>query len=178
MSDRQSNSLGPVTENQLAALAGGIGILFVLVAGVDVLLTWLPTNFGNREWEFGTVSASFNGLLSVVFGLALVQAWLSRAEHAWPLRVMGFVQIVLALLVVGAALMYARNVSIAMNAASAGGAGVGIMKAIIKTSFQSVTYPIALLLLARLSFLWAGKIARATANGAKNGPRVGVLRRD
>lgn len=178
MSDRTStsNSFRPaVTQDQLARLAGGIGILFVLVAGMDVMLTWIPTSFGNREWEFGTVSASFNGLLSVAFGLALIQVWLARLESAWPLRLLGFIHILLALLIIGAALLYARNISIAMTAASAGGAGVGLMKAVIKTVFQSIAYPIAYLLLAWTSFVWAGQIARADSNSEKQ--RIGVIPR-
>ncbi len=178
MSDRQSASpRPPVTQDQLARVAGGIGILFVLVAGVDVLLTWFPTNFGNREWEFGTVSGSFNGLLSVAFGFALVQVWFAHADRAWPLRALGFVHIIIALLIIGAALMYARNVSIALSAATAGGAGTGIMKAIIKTSFQSVAFPIAFLLLARLSFLWAGQVGRAAGGGKSGKERIGVIAR-
>lgn len=178
MSDRQAgSSRPPVTRDQLARLAGGIGVLFVLVAGVDVLLTWFPANFGNREWEFGTVSASFNGLLSLTFGFALVQVWLAHADRAWPLRALGFVHIVIALLIIGAALMYARNVSIALSAATAGGAGTGIMKAVIKTSFQSIAFPIAFLLLARLSFLWAGQVDRATDGGKSGQERIGVISR-
>lgn len=180
MSDRQPGSpRPPIAQEQLAGLAGGIGVLFVLVAGVDVLLTWFPTSFGNREWEFGTVSASFNGLLSVTFGFALIQLWFAHVERASALRALGVVHIVVALLIIGAALMYARNVSIALSAATAGGAGTGIMKAVIKTSFQSIAFPIAFLLLARLSFLWAGQVSRASdgTSGGKDKERIGVIRR-
>ena len=50
------------------ALLGWVGVAFIVVGGVDFALTWYPMNFGNREWEFGTVTASFNGLPILLLG--------------------------------------------------------------------------------------------------------------
>lgn len=174
MNDRVPRS--PASDH-LYNLAGGIGLLFVCMAGADNVLTWLPTNFGNREWEFGTVSASFNGLLSITFGFALIQLWMSRLSESWPLRVLGGVEMLVALAIIGAALLYARNVSVALSAASASGVGTGLTKAVIKTSVQSVAYPVAYLLLARASFKWAKDIANVARTGPKTTKGPGIVAR-
>lgn len=166
-----------VPKHRLWALAGGIGLLFTVVAGADNVLTWFPTDFGNREWEFGTVTASFNGLLSIVLGLGLIQLWMAQLERGWPLRVLGVVHILLGILVLAAALLYWTNVPVAWDAVPDSPVRAGLLKAIIKTSVQSVAYPIAFFLLARSAFVWAGQIARAVAGASKSSSRVGILER-
>lgn len=163
-----------VAPRRLWTLAGGIGFLFVAMAGTDNLLTWFPTDFGNREWLFGTVSASFNGFLSITFGLALIQLWLTASERVGALRALGAVYVVLALVMVGVAALYWSTVSIALAAVGDGPVQTGLMKAIIKTSVQSIGYPLAFLLLARTAYVWAGEIGRSPER-PKDAARAGVV---
>jgi hypothetical protein len=50
-------------------LLGWIGLAFALVGGFDLALIWIPLGFGNPEWEFGTVSATLDGLPVTTLGL-------------------------------------------------------------------------------------------------------------
>lgn len=50
----------------------GSGIILGLIGWVDVLLLWYPIRFGDAEWEFGTVSATFDALPLATIGLVAV----------------------------------------------------------------------------------------------------------
>jgi hypothetical protein len=166
-----------IAPERLWAVVGGVGLLFVAVAGADNVLTWVPPDFGNREWEFGTITASFNGLLSVTLGLAMVQLWLSQTDRAWPLRVLAVVYLLLGASILAAALLYWTNVPIAWAAVPDSPIKTGLMKAIVKTSFQSVAYPLAFFVLARTAFVWAGLIAERAKSDRRSERQVGVIAR-
>ncbi|MDH5591194.1 MAG: hypothetical protein OEZ65_09530 [Gemmatimonadota bacterium] len=148
---------GTITHGTLLRILGWTGTLFLLVAGADVLLTWLPTDFGNREWEFGTITSSLNGMLSVTFGMILVMVGLSEAEAAWPLRVVAGGFVFLAVFIVAATLLYWTNVPLALKSVQPGPISVGLTKAVIKTSVQCVAFPVAYVLFARTAWRWAKK---------------------
>lgn len=119
-----------------------IGFVLAAVGAVDLGLTWIPLDFGNMEWEFGTVSQSFNGLPTLTMGLGL---WLGAALAsgrrflAMGLAV-GF--LLLAVGVVAAAVVYGTTVPVALGSAGTGGIQIGLQKAVAKTATQAVLYPL------------------------------------
>jgi len=136
---------------QAWVLLGWVGFTFLIVGGSDFALTWYPMSFGNREWEFGTVTASFNGLPILVLGLGLLYGASLRYGRRWWAVLTLIVSVVLMLWVVGGAVLWATNVPLALQAVPPE-LMVGIKKALVKTTIQSVTYPVILGFLAVRSF--------------------------
>lgn len=136
------------------ALFGWVGLLLVVVSGADVLLTWLPPELGNPEWEFGTVTASFNGLISVTVGFALILYGLYDSGRGGLLKGVSAVLGVTALLVLAAAALYWLSVPLALGSVE-GGIRVGLQKAVVKTSLQSIAFPVAYLAMARAAWKWS-----------------------
>ena len=129
-------------------LVGVIGLAFGLIAGADLLLTWYPFNLGSPEWEFGTVTASLDGLPLLVMGLTLSLASGVARGRRWLVRVVAVLLLILAALIVVAAVLYVTNVPIALKSVQDPVIRTGLKKAIAKTSVQAVVYPAALLWLA------------------------------
>ena len=133
-------------------LAAVAGVVFLVVGGVDTMLTFIPSAFGSTEWEFGSVTAAFNGLPLPVLGTALLAA--AGLVRGWRLLVRvlagGMVLAVLAILALG--VVYLTTLPQALNAAQqAGGIGpIGIKRAAVKTVVQLVSYPVGLLVMATM----------------------------
>src|SRR2546426_806988 len=88
-------------------LLGSLGLVFTVVGGTDVLLTWVPVRFGNPEWEFGTVTSSLDGLPLVTMGLVLMLAAGTARGMRWVVRTVALVMVVLAVAIALAAVLYA-----------------------------------------------------------------------
>lgn len=136
-------------------LLGWTGLLLTVVSGADIVLTWVPTEFGNPEWEFGTVTASFNGLISVALGCALVLVGLRDRAGPRTLKAASLLLLAAALLVAAAAALYGLSVPVALGSVSDAPIRLGLQKAIAKTVFQSVAFPIAFLYMARVAWRWS-----------------------
>lgn len=132
------------------ALLGWVGLTFLVVGGFDYALTWFPTDFGNREWEFGTVIASLNGLPVPVIGLGLLLASSIQTDRRWlawlaTIGAFGF----LAWVLLGIVLWFGTT-PIALSSTPVE-VLTGVKKAIAKSAVQSLAYP------AILGFLsWRG----------------------
>jgi hypothetical protein len=149
-----------VESGQAWAMLGWIGIAFLVVGGADFVLTWIPPDFGNREWEFGTVTASFNGLPILLLGLGLLIAASQQMGRRWwgTLGMVGSVGLLLWVLV-GIAL-WASNIQLALQTVP-DELAVGVQRALVKTLVQSVVYTLALVYLMFRSWL-AGKGSTAS----------------
>ena len=130
-------------------LLGWIGLVFAGVGGVDLLLTWYPMQFGNSEWEFGTVSAALDGLPVLTLGIALLMGSGAARGERWLIRTMAMVYVLLAVFILIAAVLYVTNVPIALKAVTQPVIRTGLKKAIAKAAGQSVLYPLAFLWIAR-----------------------------
>lgn len=137
---RKRNSSPDALERILPFLRWTGLALFVLGA-TDVALTWLPTNFGNREWEFATVTASFNGMPVILLGLVLIVATAMWEGRKWWAFGGGLVAAAFFVFVLGAIALWAGNVPLALGAVE-GVVLTGLKKAVFKTSVQSVILPI------------------------------------
>jgi hypothetical protein len=133
-------------------LAAVAGVVFLVVGGMDTLLTFVPSNFGSTEWEFGSVTAALNGLPLPVLGAALLAA--AGVVRGWRLLVRvlagGMMLAVLAILALG--FVYLTTLPQALTAASqTGGIGpIGIKRAAAKTVAQLVCYPVGLIVMATM----------------------------
>ncbi len=133
-------------------ILGGLGLIFLLVAGADILLSWYPTNFGLAEWRFGTVTASLNSYPLLVLGLALMMgSGVARGSRGWT-RGVAVVVLVVAVLTLAEAVLYFPTVGQAMATAANATLKAGLRTAIIRTSIQLVAYPVVLVWLAVLSW--------------------------
>ena len=122
-------------------MLGWTGLAFCFVGGLDVALTWLPLSLGNPEWEFGTITASLNGLPLAVMGLALVMVSAVSRGRRWLVRTTAMVFLALGVMILAAGVLYATDVPIALQAITTPVARVGLGKAMIKTASQVIGYP-------------------------------------
>lgn len=132
-----------VEAREVWAVLGWVGLAFLVVGGTDFTLVWVPTAFGNREWEFATVTQSFNGLPILLLGVGLLVAASATTERRWWGWVgTGVAGVLLAWVLVGSAL-WASNVSLAL-ATVPDELRIGVEKAIAKTAIQAVVYAVVL----------------------------------
>lgn len=125
------------------ALLGWMGLTFLVVGGFDFALTWFPTDFGNPEWEFGTVTQSFNGLPIVVLGLGLLLASSILTDRTWLSWVAAAGAFGLLVWVLLGAVVWTFTVPVALSGTPQE-VLLGLQKAIAKTAMQSVLYSVLL----------------------------------
>ncbi len=131
---------------------GWIGLAFLTVGGADFLLTWFPLQLGNREWEFATVTQTFNGLPILLLGIGLLTVAAEQVERRWWGLIAVSAAGLLAVWIVVGFVIWALNVQLALATVPAELAP-GIRKAIVKTFLQSLTYPAVMLYLVRRAWL-------------------------
>ncbi len=133
----------PVDSSRGWAVLGWIGLAFIVVGGADFTLVWLPLGLGTREWEFATVTQSFNGLPILLLGVGLLVVASDRVGRRWwGLVGLGAALVLLVWILAGAAL-WASNVQLALETVPEE-LRVGVQKAVAKTAVQSVVYPVVL----------------------------------
>jgi len=137
------------------SLLGIVGIFLCLVAGSDIALTWLPHDLGNREWEFGTVTATFNGMLSVTLGVVFVLIWARESRASRALLFLFGALSLATLFLAGVFIIYLTNLPLALDSVPDGNpVRTGLLKAITKTVAQGVLYVLGYAGLAWLSLRW------------------------
>jgi len=117
------------------------GLLFFLVGSLDIGLAWLPLGLGRPEWEFATVTATFNGLPGPTMGLALLAASAVATGRMTLAKILSVLFFLIALLILASTAVYATNIPVAFDAVpTASPARAGLDKAIAKTLVQAVLY--------------------------------------
>ena len=130
-----SQPLRPVDGLALTA-----GIFIILIGWVDILIGWFPLGFGSPEWEFGTVSATVDGLPLSTLGLVVMLMGASESGSRWGLWVSAvWAGWVLAVLV-ACGVLYALTVPVALGALGPQGLEVPLARAVLKTSTLMVIY--------------------------------------
>lgn len=127
------------------------GFVIAVVGWFDLALLWYPLLFGNREWEFGTISAHLNGMPLSTVGLSLFVA--GAIGRGWR-RVNRILSVFCMLVVVGLlviSIMYLLDVPLALRAAPIQ-VKQALKKAILKAGVFAVVYTVWYAWLAR--FLW------------------------
>jgi hypothetical protein len=131
-------------------LLGWLGAVYLVMSVIDIALGWYPVRFGTPEWEFGTVSATINGLaiptLSLFLMLCSAVAW----ERTRTVRVISIVMICVAIFLAILFILYLTAVPLALRAV-AGNAVVhqGMVKAIIKATVLFLGYEVLYILASR-----------------------------
>ncbi|MGH7481503.1 MAG: hypothetical protein ACRELV_05065 [Longimicrobiales bacterium] len=115
------------------------GLLFAVAGWTDVLLLWVPLGFGNPEWEFATTSTLFDALPLATIGVALLALAARAAESSWPRRVLAALCGLIAVALVGAAVLYALSAVVAWNAVDPGMRPL-LLRSVVKTPVLAVGY--------------------------------------
>ncbi len=125
---------------------GVIGLAFLLVGGSDFALTWYPFDFGNREWEFGTVTQSFNGLPVPILGVGLMLVASTYNDRRWMSGLSFAVALLLLLWMLAAIVLWATLQGTPVEVLT------GMKKALARTTMQSLVYPVLLGFFAQRAF--------------------------
>lgn len=120
-------------------LIGLAGLVFALLGWIDVLLLWYPVRIGRPEWEFATVSASFDALPLATIGTLLIVARLHAEGTRFSRRLIGAGLIVVVLGLCAAFGLF--TLSLATGLGSVDGETRWILvRAGIKTSVAACAY--------------------------------------
>lgn len=143
-----------------APVFAALGLAITAVAALDLGLAWVPAQFGNPEWEFGTVTRTFDSLALGTTGLGWLLIWSVVRKVRWALVALGLVFVLLLVGIVGGLVLYWLNVPVALGAVPAE-AGTMLKRSVARSSVFGTTY---LALYAWLSwFTW--RAWRAEARG-------------
>ena len=126
---------------------GWLGVTFLLVGGLDIALAWYPFNLGNAEWEFGTISQTFDGLPVVTMGLALCLGAAIARGWRQGVRLFGILFLVAAVLIIAALVIYGLNLPLAFKSVQNPLLRTGLKKAVTKAIGQGVFYPAAFIIM-------------------------------
>jgi hypothetical protein len=133
-------------------LLGGLGLVFAVVGGLDILLAWYPTNFGDIEWKFATVTATLSSFPLLSMGIVLlVGSALARGRRLFVLLMVA-VLAVLILIVIGCGLLYLPQISAALNSVTDPINKLGLRRSILKTCVQLALYPLVFIWIAIKAF--------------------------
>jgi hypothetical protein len=118
-------------------VVGWLGLLLTLAGGGDFLIALYPLRLGTPEWEFATVATVFAGLPLLTMGLTGL--WIASLGLGirWLLRASGGLLLFVAFILLVAWVVFLTNVPLALKA-TAGDARIGIVKAVIKTSWLGI----------------------------------------
>src|SRR5262245_44288975 len=118
-----------------------LGLLLVPVGAVELATELFPTNFGNIDWEFGTISVFVDRL--PLFGLGLCLTLVSSAALGirWLRWVSALVLVLVVALLMVLAAVYATNIPLLLQAMKTVGATqVAMKKAMVKSAAQFGLY--------------------------------------
>ena len=152
---------GHALSDDAARAIGVVGAALLLIGWADLTLLWLPPDFGRPDWEFGTVSAHFDGMPLGTVGIALLAIPAFSSARAWPGRVIGAWCALVAVACLGALVVFALDVPIALR--TAGIPRPVLLEAVAKTTLFAVIYVAAYGWLARLSWRASRRAAETVA---------------
>lgn len=125
-------------------LMGWVGLAFFVIGALDLAMGWIPLRFGNPEWEFGTVSRTFDNLPITVLGLTMLLASAAARGTNWALRAAGLLAVLLAAFLLVGLVVYALDVPVAFRAVGEAPARAGLKRAVLKALVQGMLYPVVL----------------------------------
>lgn len=134
----------PISPSLGWELLGWAGLAFFIVGGLDLLMGWVPLRLGNPEWEFATVSRTFDNLPITLLGLTMLLASASARGIPWAMRATGLVALVLALFLGLGLVVYALDLPLAFRVVTAPEPRAGLKRATLKAIVQGTLYPTVL----------------------------------
>lgn len=123
---------------QLLGLVGGV---FLVMGLLDMAVAGYPLQFGNPEWEFGTIGAWLNGLTVPTLGLALLIGAAVARGWALGVKVWSIVLVVGAVIVLGLLVVYSLNLPLAFRTVTEPLVRLGLKKSVAKSVIQGLFYP-------------------------------------
>ena len=118
---------------------GWFGLVATLVGAFDLALAWYPLQGGNPAWEFGIINLTIWTLPLPTTGLMLLLAAGLALERTWQVRLAMGVLFVLAVLVLGALVLYALAIPVALQGAP-DPVQLNVKKSILKTVVLGITF--------------------------------------
>ncbi len=115
------------------------GVLLGLIGWLDILLMWVPPHFGRPEWEFGTVSATFDALPLATLGLALALAGVLAGGMRLRAQVLAWFTAAVLVILLAAVVLFLLNTPLAWKGIPPQNLGM-LKKAIAKTLVLAVAY--------------------------------------
>lgn len=138
-----------------------LGLALAIVGFTDVGLLFFPGRWASVDWEFGTVSAAFEGLPLGTLGLGLMCTAAVARGRRIALGVLGVLQFVLALALILMLLVFLLDLPVVLRAVDPAMRPT-LMKSLVKTGAMAVVY-VALY----LTFgIWVVRRMRVTPKGA------------
>jgi hypothetical protein len=130
-------------------LLGWLGLAYLIMSLIDLALGWYPVRFGTPEWEFGTVSATINGLAIPTLALYLMLGSAVARENAKIVKAISIVMVVLAIFLAILFVLYLTSVPLALRAVASNAIiAQGMKKAIAKAVTLFLGYEILYVLAA------------------------------
>jgi hypothetical protein len=111
---------------------GWLGLVLAIAGIGDWILAWIPTRFGNVEWEFATIVSTTAGLPLVTMGIAGLAGSAAARGIRWQLRVTGAVALILAVVLLVVLALFMLDVPVALKMVQ-GPVHLGVLKATTKT---------------------------------------------
>ncbi len=112
-----------------------LGVTIAVIGWTDLALLWYPLNFGNPEWEFGTISAHYDGLPLGTIGLATSAVAVMGLGWRLATRVLSGLFALITLGLVGIFVIYLLDVPVAL-----GGVAPAIVPIIKKAIAKAVVF--------------------------------------
>ena len=119
---------------------GAVGLALLIMGSVDILLAWIPLRIGDPEWEFGTISATLNNMPVPSMGLALILSHAAAQGNKTELAAVALWCVIVVLVLVGAAVLYALDVPMALRAVQGDVPRRALRAAMIKAGAAFVVY--------------------------------------
>ena len=94
-----------------------IGLAMAIAGWLDIALAWVPPRFGSREWEFATISRTFDGMALGSLGLSLFGVGLVLRQYRRLLALTAVLTGALTLVLLALAGLYLLNVPVAFQSA-------------------------------------------------------------
>jgi len=129
------------------------GAVFTIVGWGEVLLIWFPLHFGDPDWEFTTITRTFDLLPLGTVGLTLLgAAIIARGGHPAPIKILAWVFVALMVCVVLSSTDYLYRLPDQWQRLADPDRPEGSRRVIVKTLFYMLSFSVAYAAAARV--LW------------------------
>ena len=116
-----------------------MGITVSVVGWTDLALLWYPLNFGNPQWEFGTISGHFDGMPLGTLGISILTVGAYGKGWHRTTRVFAVIVAVIAVLLFAISVIYLLDVPVALRGTAPEMGGL-LKKAMFKTGVFAAVY--------------------------------------
>jgi hypothetical protein len=116
------------------------GVVLLIVGGTDLALLLFPLKFGDLEWEFGTMSALYNGLPVPSMGAALILAGGLATERAGAVVAVLLWCVIMTVVLLGGSVLYLLNIPLALRSVAPEVERAPLYSAVAKACVAAAAY--------------------------------------